>query len=199
MADAFDPVWAALTSRWMAGDPFKPSDPIRQYYAVKWRIAQRISPSRILEIGVRAGYSAFTFLMASPRGTRYLGIDSGLCDAEGRSEFLAHAKTILAEHDARLWRVDAGSLRSFPVGPGGDSWELVHIDGDHSYEGCLHDLRCAGKVGRRLLVDDYDVGEGIRQACRDFLASEPHGLWSTQEIGDGGVAGNLFLSRTGSV
>lgn len=194
----FDQAWKELVERWMPGDPFQPTAAIRQYYAVKWGIARRWNPGRILEIGVRAGYSAFMFLRAAPRGARYLGIDSGLCDFEGRRPFLAHAEKLLSGYDALIWRVDAGSLRAFPVGPDGDQWELAHIDGDHSYDGCLHDLRCAARFSRRIVVDDYDTGPEIRRACADFL-QETGAVWKTEEVPDGGVAGNLLLSSTGAV
>lgn len=191
----FEQTWRDLVARWYPCDPFQPSDAVRQYYETKWRIAQELHPGRILEIGVRAGYSAFVFMRAASAGSRYLGIDNGLCDAEARREYLAHARRLLEGVDARLWIVDTGSLRAFPGGPDGDSWELVHVDGDHGYESCLHDMRCAAAVGTRILVDDYDTGEGIRRACTEFLADSGRFKWRGREIPDGGIAGNLLLTR----
>lgn len=198
MRRGFDAAWVELAERWYPGDPFQAVDAIRQYYETKWRIAERLQPGSILEIGVRAGYSAFVFMRSVwPRGVRYLGIDNGLCDAEARREYLAHARKLLEGWDARLWIVDAGSLRAFPDGPDGDSWKLIHVDGDHSYDGCLHDVRCAAAVGRHILVDDYDTSEDIRRACATFLASDG-ARWRSEHIPDGGVAGNLLLTRISS-
>jgi hypothetical protein len=45
------------------------------YYKLKYSIAQAIQPKSILEIGVRYGYSARSFLEACPMA-HYLGIDN---------------------------------------------------------------------------------------------------------------------------
>ena len=191
----FSQTWSDLVDRWYPGDPFRPCGAVRQYYETKWNIVCDVPHvNSIMEIGVRAGYSAFVFARAAP-GVRYLGIDNGLCDAEARRDYLAHARNLLDGHDARWWYVDTGSLRSLPMGPDGDYWSLVHVDGHHSYEGCLHDLQCASAVAKRILVDDYDVGEGIRRACADFMAKVEG--WRGREIHDGGVAGNLLLVHVG--
>lgn len=193
----FAQVWRDLVAGWYPGDPFQPSDAARRYYEVKWNVARRLAPSSILEIGVRAGYSAFVFMRAAPQGACYLGMDNGLCDAEARREYIAHARKLLVGMDARLWIVDAGSLRSFPSSPNGDAWDLVHVDGDHSRAGCLHDIRCAASIGRHILVDDYDTGEGIRRACSEFLETDGRGRWSSELLSDGGLAGNLLMTRVG--
>lgn len=194
----FDEVWSALVARWYPGDSFQPSDKVRAYYEVKWKVAQEVAATRVLEIGVRAGYSAWIFCHANP-GVRYLGIDNGMCDYEAREEYLNHAESILQNRDALLWRIDTSSLRSFPWaprGPGGQAWDLVHIDGHHSYEGCLHDLRAAAAVSSNMLVDDYDTGADIQRACDTFLRGPvEQECWSGRVIHDGGLAGNLLLTN----
>ncbi len=47
--------------------------------------------------------------------------------------------------------------------------DLVHVDGDHSYNGCLHDLRLAAEIGRWVLVDDLDWQIPVRAAVTAFL------------------------------
>lgn len=192
----FASTWAGLIAGWYPNDPFKHVEAIRQYYEVKWNIMQQVRAGRIMEIGVRAGYSAYVMLSASPRA-RYLGLDNGLCDAEGRADYLAHARKLLSPFDARLWLVDSGTLRSFPAGPDGDLWDLVHVDGHHSYEGCLHDILLASEVSRHILVDDYDTGPGIQRAVEEFRLGAGHGKWSAQHFPDGNVAGNMLLEKVG--
>ena len=44
-------------------------------YEIKYQICKEVNPSKIAEIGVRAGYSAWTFLQASP-DAEYIGFDA---------------------------------------------------------------------------------------------------------------------------
>ncbi len=195
----FARVWADLVERWYPNDPFKHVDATRQYYETKWRIARQLGPGSILEIGVRAGYSAFVFLRALRSDATYLGIDSGLCDAESGNAYLAHAsKMLLLSPRRRIWVTQAQSLYAWPNPPEGfQLWDLIHVDADHSYDGCLHDLRLSAAIGRWILVDDYDTGSEIRRACETLLAEQP-GKWVTEHFPDGGLAGNLLLLRAGS-
>ena len=34
--------------------------------------------------------------------------------------------------------------------------DLIYIDGDHTYRGCLNDLRLAEQSTNSMLVDDYE-------------------------------------------
>lgn len=194
----FARVWAALVEQWYPNDPFKHVDATRQYYETKWDIARRLGPGSILEIGVRSGYSAYVFLSAVRSDAIYLGIDSGLCDAESGNAYLDHARRLLVGRKATLWVTQAQALHAWPNPPPGfPLWDLIHVDADHGYEGCLHDLRLSAAIGRWILVDDYDTGAEIRQAC-ETLQSEQPGRWVPEHFGDGGLAGNLLLARAGS-
>lgn len=194
----FARAWADLVGRWYPNDPFKCIDASRQYYETKWRIAQRLGPGSILEIGVRAGYSAYIFLRAVKSDAIYLGIDSGLCDAESGNAYLEHARGLLGGRKARLWITQAQMLQAWPNPPAGfPLWDLIHVDADHSYDGCLHDLRLSAAIGRWILVDDYDTGSEIRAACHTLLAEQPD-RWTTEYFPDGGLAGNLLFARAGS-
>ena len=46
---------------------------------------------------------------------------------------------------------------------------MVHLDGDHSYDGALHDLRVFSKVARDLLIDDIAYIDGVKDALNTFL------------------------------
>ena len=61
--------------------------------------------------------------------------------------------------------LDTQRVRSLLCGP----IDLVHVDADHSYEGCLHDLRLAAQVARWVLVDDLNWLAPVRAAVTAFL------------------------------
>lgn len=58
------------------------------YYRLKYAIARVLRPARILEIGVRYGYSALPFLNACPN-TEYVGIDLDVNEFGGSAGALA--------------------------------------------------------------------------------------------------------------
>jgi ubiquinone/menaquinone biosynthesis C-methylase UbiE len=67
--------------------------------------------------------------------------------------------------------------------------DLVYIDGNHTEEGCLRDLRLAARSTDRILVDDYQLLPHVRRACQRF--QEEHVDFVGQEIENGSTG--LFL------
>lgn len=172
------------------GDSFRPTEEALRYYEVKHAIVRNLQPKSICEIGVRAGYSAYAFLTAAP-GAEFLGIDKGAGDPAEVAVFEVHAQKILAGFNFRLWPQDSQELQVLPYGFQGP-FEFVHVDGDHSYTGCRHDVELALIKARWVLVDDFDVGPEIRRACHDVLLADRHIM--AEYIPDG-FRGNLLLSR----
>ncbi len=183
-----------LLKRWWIADPFRPSDDALHYYEIKHQIVARLQPKSICEIGVRAGYGAYAFMSAVPHDTPFLGIDVGTHQAVDENEAsmcARNAETIIKEFPGAgmLWR-NSHSLKRIP-----GNYEFVHVDADHTYQGCGHDLYLAAKTAKWILVDDFDVGPEVRAACRDFLLASA-GEWMAEYIPDG-FRGNLLLVGTG--
>lgn len=188
LADGWDSWWHGLVRRWHPDDPYRPEEEFRRYYQVKHEVAARLRPGRIAEIGVRAGYSAFAFLTAVPQAA-YVGLDADLPAHGGVPGFMDHARAMLRGFNATLTRADTRTLASLP-----GRFDLVHVDGDHSHAGCLHDLELAARAAPQVLVDDYDFIPDVRRACHDFLAAHP-GI--SAEYLDDGLRGNLLLTIPG--
>jgi hypothetical protein len=149
---------------WLAGE-----DPelVRQLYAQKYHIAAILQPHSIVEIGVRAGYSAAAFLSAAADCT-YLGLDLDTDAYGGWPGALVVARTMLGKHfggRAKVLTVNTQRLESLPCGP----VDLVHVDGDHSLDGCRHDLRLAARVARWILVDDIEWQAPVRAAANECV------------------------------
>ena len=174
---------------------FHPSDrPMFQtwlpYYECLFQLAQEWKARRVVEIGVRAGYSALTLFLANP-DTTLIGID-----ADGDERFVnthggqkglwRHAQVILKEFDFRLLLVDSHAIHRLPEA------DLIYVDGDHNFQGCLNDLRLAQLSTTRILVDDYDSIPSVRQACDTFTTEHPE--FARRYI-DNGLTGFLLFER----
>jgi hypothetical protein len=156
-------------------DPWPKTEDLRPYAAFKHKVAGLLQPSSILEIGVRAGYSAAAFLSACPSAF-YYGVDLNKDGAYGGTTgMLDYARAMLPRSfpSARLVikEGDSRSLDSFLP-----SVDLAHIDGDHSFLGCLSDLYLVERSGAKwILLDDVFSHPEVRDAAAKFLATRSYG------------------------
>lgn len=160
--------WDQLATAWYSEeDSFQPEEWVHQWLRTKHDVARELEPDSIVEVGVRAGYSAYAMLSAAPTA-RYLGIDS-YCDWEwtGNTRAMEHARRLLAAFPrVTLLHADSHTLARIDGGP----WDLAHIDGDHSLQGCLQDMLLAERSGaRHVLVDDTRDPNPVRAAVELFL------------------------------
>lgn len=130
----------------------------KKYYSIKYNICKMQDPKYIAEIGIRAGYSAWTFLQACPNA-KYIGFDANNGTHGGRGgedgSFFKWTHKILKGYDYVLQELDTQII--FDLGL--KDVDFFHVDGDHTKEGVCHDLDLAFKaIGRcgLILVDDYD-------------------------------------------
>ncbi|MHA2404344.1 MAG: O-methyltransferase [Candidatus Kariarchaeaceae archaeon] len=133
----------------------------KDYYRIKYDIAKRFNPKSILEIGVRAGYSAYSFLSACPDAT-YVGIDAenGAHGGKG-GPWMWWAKEILSEYQTTFIEADTQELTEID-----GEYDFIHIDGDHSTKGLLHDLKICWPVMKGVIVvDDYDYLPRVKKGC----------------------------------
>ena len=148
---------------------------MRDYYRVKYDICKEQNPSTIAEIGVRAGYSAWSFLQAVPTA-KYIGLDANNNEYGGQGgskyDWWGWAKKILADYDVSLLELDTQAVDKLPkILPDG-SVDFFHVDGDHSAAGVQHDLDLAlGALapGGLMLVDDIDYIPAVARGVKNWL------------------------------
>ena len=143
----------------------------KNYYPIKYDICKSQNPKRIAEIGVRAGYSAWTFLQACPTA-KYIGFDANNGKHGGRGgedgSFFAWTHKILAEYDYELIQLDTQTVKSLNIEP----VDFIHVDGDHTEQGVQHDLNLAFRVINKdglILVDDYHFLKSVQTGVNTWL------------------------------
>lgn len=156
------------------GDPTATEERIEQYkeyYKVKYKMCKEQNPKVIAEIGVRAGYSAWTFLQACP-DARYIGFDAnnGTHGGKGGEDgtFFAWTKKILSGYDYELIEMDTQKTNDLGI----SDVDFFHVDGDHTVEGVQHDLDLAFKALSKdglMVVDDIIYIESVKCGVNQWL------------------------------
>jgi len=148
-----------LRIHWMPGDWFPCSPEAVAHYAAKARVCREYQPARVIEIGTRCGYSLAAFHAVVP-AARFFCID-GAVDQDSPA-CLDHWHKVVEQLgiDAELVVTNSHDLRAVPPA------DFAHVDGDHSYEGALADLRLVADVPV-ILADDCD-NDDVRRAVEQF-------------------------------
>jgi hypothetical protein len=156
-----------LAALWIPDDPVVLSDELRAWLNYRHEVTLRLAPERIVEIGVRAGYSAFAMLSAAPSAS-WLGIDVRLPNYNF-ADFDAESRRVLARFPGvEFLQADSTKMDLLPEEFQGA--DVIHIDGDHSERGCRSDLELAQRSGVRwALVDDVDFLPAVRRAVVSFV------------------------------
>ena len=128
------------------------------------------TPATYLEIGVQEGKSLRVVVENGPFLMRLV-----LCDTWGRRSGgtnrgnHVHVERLLKELDytGSVEFLDGDSIELVPK-LGVEQFDLVHVDGDHSYEHCLADLMNGWARCIRVLVAHDASFEGVRRALFEF-------------------------------
>lgn len=140
-----------------------------------------LHPASILEIGVRRGYGAFALISGAGGSVgRYVGIDMEL-DLPGTNAIAEAAIRRAGVSEISL--IAADTQVEFPVLEG--TFDLVHVDGDHSLHGALSD--CLNVLpliaaGGTLIIDDIEAPE-VNAALALLRVGFGEGAW-IEEYGD---------------
>jgi predicted O-methyltransferase YrrM len=142
------------------------------YYLYKHYYAETVGKAaHILEIGVRLGYSAFSFL-SDKYCTTYTGIDiqkpiDGGMDFETFDWVKEKVFSKFPDIETKLIKMNT-QKDTWPT----EMYDFIHIDGDHSTAGALHDCRKAWNIlspGGLMVIDDYTFIPEVTEAVDEFL------------------------------
>lgn len=180
--------WQEIQRRWLPDDPERPHNGYEGQMRVKFEVARDSRPKVIAEIGVRAGYSALAMLLAAPEA-KYIGIEQDAGQFGGGRGLTARAvPEVLKGFDYEIRYGDSQDVHVIE-----HEIDLFHIDGDHSYDGAMHDIGLAWDCARFVLVDDYDFIKSVQAACDHFIVTHRMSFPECQALGDGGFRGSMFM------
>ena len=144
----------------------------KDYYKIKYDICKSKNPSVIAEIGVRAGYSAWSFLQACP-DAKFFGFDAnnGKHGGQGGESgvYFRWAENLLKEYNIELIEVDTQKIKDLPIDT---EIDFFHVDGDHSVMGVVHDLNLAFssiRKGGHILIDDMTFLDTVKEGGNIWL------------------------------
>lgn len=159
-----------------------------QKFQARYELMKLLNPKSIFEIGVGAGYHAFTMLAACPDAT-YVGWDIDDGRAGRRKGWYKHAEALLSKHDFQfsieIW--DSQTEDEFP------GVDLIHVDGDHTFDGATHDMEVARQCAPIVLVDDYPNIQAVQDACEQYRINHPNDLCLPERDTKGIISGMAFL------
>jgi hypothetical protein len=145
------------------------------YHRIYEFIGKQFDAPKLLEFGVRSGYSGVVFAKAISGKKAYFGVDPNLYVNNG----LGRAKDTFLELKSEGNPVDFFLLEGFSsstavqktLGYSGP-FEVIHIDGEHTYLGKLFDLWIAKNLIAKngyILVDDFNhhgmIHDSVKVAC----------------------------------
>jgi predicted O-methyltransferase YrrM len=131
----------------------------------------------LLEFGVRSGYSAVVFAKAMEgKACHYTGVDPNLYIPGGLKKASETFRILQTEdYDFRYFLLEGFSSseniqKSLQYsGP----FDMIHVDGEHTYFGKIYDLWIAAKLlskGGFVLVDDFEhhgmIADSIKVALQ---------------------------------
>lgn len=133
-------------------------------YRMKYAICKILNPASILEIGVRYGYSAITFLSASPNA-RYLGISNDTSTPSNSIGAIQWAKRITRGYNAEFVIADKEMITILP----GERWDLIHIDNQQTGDVTYNNLELALQKATWILFNGYFLSNENWYAATHFL------------------------------
>jgi predicted O-methyltransferase YrrM len=135
------------------------------YYENYYALSSYYQPKSILEIGVRYGYSLGSMISASNVIEKVTGIDNdeySLGSLEVAKDNIK--KYINSNVELNFSLQDSHKIKKL------EYHDIIHIDGDHSYDGKLQDLKLTIDACKVVIIDDYLEFSDVNKSTNDFIS-----------------------------
>lgn len=137
------------------------------------KVAEIVQPDRFLEVGSFLGFGLVAFHTGHPKAALY-SVDN--------ESYLPNSRA-LSEENVRAVKGRIHTYTTISDLPFTDcEGAIIHVDGDHSFAGALHDLvQCWAMRPRVMLVDDYRFLGEVKEAVEFFAARNnlPFKVWES--------------------
>jgi predicted O-methyltransferase YrrM len=165
------------------------------YFADYAGMARKIKPKRILEIGVRYGYTGLVFVHAIKKlrgqpNVEYVGLDDE--SYHGGSNNRANENFRDLFPDVPMYAMTWNSItQGLPSDLG--TFDLIHVDGNHERRWAISDLNLVWPIlnpGGVVMMDDcsqtaddptFDIYGGVMQWLNERLTTPELIEWTYQE------------------
>lgn len=160
-------------------------------FTVRFDLIRRLEPqpTSVFECGALYGYFLVTALEAAPTIRRVGWVDNESHSPGSNLMCLENLASLDGAHELDGW-VSFYTWRGDI--PPSARYDLVSVDSDHSYDGCLADLRAAHKLEPSwIFVDDWIAGahgDDIRAATTAFLLEADDAYTVTEHTTVNGLA-----------
>ena len=148
------------------------------YYEIYYALSKYYQPKSILEIGVRYGYSLYSMVCGSDVIENVAGYDleetlNGY-HLPNNLNYHNKSKFEIVQENFDLFcnkkiNLNLKYVNTQKINELNDYYDLIHIDGDHSIEGKLHDLEITKNKCKVVIIDDYALHSNVRQGVDIFL------------------------------
>ena len=157
------------------------------------RAAELIKPQRILEIGSLLGFGLISFSVGFLGCQEIVSVDN--------ESYVPHSRRFCLENFEAAWRQMALTEEQLAKKTqpeisfhahyselmrrnrrAEDGFDLIHVDGDHSYEGAIADMLFSWSLKPRfMLVDDYYSIDSVRVAVDSWARyyNVPFKVWDS--------------------
>jgi len=172
------------------GDPSKWRNYVKSVW-IKYQIAHYLQPKRIVELGVRAGYSSWALWLGA-RDTSLVGYDNYAPGNQGtqghEAEIQIHAQNLYGLFGGKLVYSSTQDMETLFVA------DLYHVDADHTLGGAYNDILLCMKSNPEGVIVVHDANaDAVCKAIEMALGKDS--TWMYYHIDT--QWGDAVLSRIG--
>lgn len=138
----------------------------KNYYEIYYAIAKYYNPKSILEIGVRYGYSLYSMIAACENLEYVRGYDIDEYDPGSIEIANKNISNVISKGiDFKIENKNTQNAKKLRK-----KYDLIHVDGNHTFEGKLHDLNLVKNNCKVLIIDDYNHIREVKNAVEKFIS-----------------------------
>lgn len=139
------------------------------YESIYFHLGGVLKPKSILEIGTYIGRSIIWLTLGSRQVENIVCIDNE--SYQENTQKIAKQSLVDFGYTGDMKFIKADSITSDIIKKLNTKFDFIHIDGDHTYEGCLNDLEKTKELLNKdgvILIHDYDF-PNVKKAIDDFI------------------------------